>query len=320
MINMSNIGLFTVVIPNYNRVYELVRAVKSVLKQQEYVDEIIVVDDCSDNIEDISYALGQLKSDKISLIKNKFKSNAAQTRNQGAKLASSEWVLLLDSDDVFLEGKLSAIKSQIESDNSSKIVYYNKAQVWFDSKLERIAPSRALAKEENISDYLFIDSEIMQTSTLAVHQAFFSECGFNEKYKRHQDYDLCLSLYHAGYEFKLVDIQGTAIYWGSSNRPTDKGESAEYSRQWALENRQRMSYKAFDNFYFYFVVLKLLRAGKKIESIKRLRDIGSFSSVSIKRKLIFAVLFLMPSYFMNTAYLAYKKMITHLSDKNPGKI
>lgn len=307
---MISIGFFSVVIPNYKRVDELVRAVKSVLEQADLVEEIIIVDDLSDNIEEIERAVDNIGSDKIRLVKNTFKSNAAQTRNQGGRLAKSQWVLLLDSDDVFLEGKLTAIKNEISKNVNDKVVYYNTAQVWFDNKLEKIAPSRPLEVGEHISDYLFIDSEIMQTSTLAVPKYFFDEVGFNETYTRHQDYDLCLSLYHAGFAFKLVDVQGTAIYWSSATRPTDKGESAEYSLAWAVENRHRMTPSAFDNFYFYFVVLKLLRAGQKRNAVRELRFISKASSVSAKKKFMFVVLFIMPSFFMDSAYILYKNFVT----------
>ncbi|UYO73855.1 glycosyltransferase family 2 protein [Halomonas qinghailakensis] len=315
---MNNISFFSVVIPNYKRVEELVRAVRSALSQGDLVEEVIIVDDFSDNIQEISDAIAALDSDKVSIIRNDFKSNAAQTRNQGGKAAKAQWVLLLDSDDVFLAGKLNAIKTSIEKVNNPKAVFYNKAQVWFDDKLEKIVPSRPLGKEEDISNYLFNDFEIMQTSTLAIPKFFFDDIGFNESYKRHQDYDLCLSLYEAGFEFNMVDVQGTAIYWGSSTRPTDKGESAEYSSKWIIENKYRITPEAFDNFYFYFVVLKLLRSGEKLKAVKEIKAISDLSNISIKKKLMFLILFIIPSFLMNSVYRVYKKLLTTFASKRAG--
>lgn len=63
----------------------------------------------------------------------------------------------------------------------------------------------------------------MQTSTLTIHSSFFERFGFNEEYVRHQDYDLCLTLYENGYTFKQLDFVGTNIYWGTHERPISKG-------------------------------------------------------------------------------------------------
>lgn len=81
-----NNSKFTVVIPNFKRVTELVRALESVLNQElseELLDSIIIVDDDSDNIDEIIAAVEKLNSAKIMMINNSFKSNAAVTRNQG---------------------------------------------------------------------------------------------------------------------------------------------------------------------------------------------------------------------------------------------
>ncbi|WP_404943835.1 glycosyltransferase, partial [Raoultella ornithinolytica] len=67
------------------------------------------------------------------LVKNSFKSNAAATRNQGARMARSEWICLLDSDDAFSNNKLLSLMELI---NSKADVYYNKAIVYFDNRVE----------------------------------------------------------------------------------------------------------------------------------------------------------------------------------------
>ncbi|MDF0687536.1 glycosyltransferase [Escherichia coli] len=63
-------------------------------------------------------------------IKNNFKSNAAYTRNQGAKCAKTEWVCFLDSDDSFAADKLIKLAHEIvENNHSNKTVFINQAVV-----------------------------------------------------------------------------------------------------------------------------------------------------------------------------------------------
>ncbi|HGV9263179.1 TPA: glycosyltransferase family 2 protein, partial [Klebsiella aerogenes] len=170
--------LFSIVIPNYRRVAELKRAVDSIRNQNSYndlVENIIIVDDKSDNISTIEELIEAYGDKKILLVKNEYKSNAAATRNQGARIAKSPWVCFLDSDDSFCPKKLEVLERRIISDAD---VYYNKANVYFNDMIEDVVPHRALGKNKHISDYLFIDSEYMQTSMLTIKRSFFDTHGF----------------------------------------------------------------------------------------------------------------------------------------------
>lgn len=303
---MKCAAVFSVVIPNYNRVESLVRAVNSALVQGCFVREVIVVDDCSDNIDEIEEALMSIGDDKVVLVKNNKKSNAAKTRNQG-----QGWQVLPGCH--FLTLMMCSWKeSLLQSKKTLMLV-----QLWmlfsiigreffFNDKIEREVPSRRLSDGEHIADYLFVDGEIMQTSTLTIPKDFFSRGGFNESYPRHQDYDICLSLYHQGYSFLLVDFPGTAIYWTSQARPADKGESISYSRNWAIENRSRMTKQAFNGFCFYFVAIKAARCGRKREAVRALGSLEGASGVSLKRAMVYLSILFIPSLFMRRAYLLYK--------------
>lgn len=307
---MKDTALFSVVIPSYNRSDELVRAVESALAQGEFVEEVIVVDDCSDNIREIEASLFKIGSDKIKLIKNEIKSNAAATRNQGARNSKAKWVAFLDSDDCFLPGKLYNVSKEIEKTNSKSngLVFYNRASIYFNNERERDVPSRGLMLDEHVSDYLFFHKEMMQTSMLVVPRHFFCESGFNESYVRHQDYDLVLSLFEKGYRFQYVDFVGTAIFWNGKERPTDKGESVSYSKKWALENRNRFTCRAFSRFYFQFVVLKSCRQGDRKTAILECLDLSGKKFVAIKSYCLALALLLLPKALLNPLYRIYKAL------------
>lgn len=94
----------TVIIPIYNAEKYLERAIKSALNQ-EYVSEIILIDDAStDNSKRIceSFVKEHINISAVFLDKNL---GAGQTRNIGLKKATSELIAFLDADDYYLENR-----------------------------------------------------------------------------------------------------------------------------------------------------------------------------------------------------------------------
>ena len=105
------------VIPTFNRGHCLLRAINSVLAQSTPVDEIIVVDDGSD---DKTYDLlvkselldmrGQLPNIRYLYQENK---GVSAARNLGIKEAENEYIALLDSDDAWAETKIAVSYSHL---------------------------------------------------------------------------------------------------------------------------------------------------------------------------------------------------------------
>lgn len=98
----------SVVIPYYNRVHTLPRALQSVLDQTFTDYEIITVDDGS--IDDSFDYVERFKNENPTLlIKNVKQQNAGPSvaRNVGIKLARGEYIAFLDSDDSWHEQKLA---------------------------------------------------------------------------------------------------------------------------------------------------------------------------------------------------------------------
>ena len=96
--------LLSVVIPTWNRAQLVCDAINSALAQGEV--EVIVVDDAS-----IDGTVSRLEAEFgtcISLLRLNERRGAGGARNAGAQLARGEFVGFLDSDDVWLPGKLEA--------------------------------------------------------------------------------------------------------------------------------------------------------------------------------------------------------------------
>ena len=106
---------FTVVIPTYNRLMELKRAVDSVLSQTFCNYELIIVDNESDD-GTMEYCLHlQEMHCFIKYFKQKNSGSPAKGRNKGIKVSRGEWICFLDSDDIWNDTKLERLEQFITS-------------------------------------------------------------------------------------------------------------------------------------------------------------------------------------------------------------
>ena len=94
----------SVIIPTYNRVNLLNRAINSVLRQTFSDFEVIVVDDSSE--DDTKAVVETLKDPRIRYICHDENRGAAAARNTGIRVSRGEHIAFLDSDDEWLSKKL----------------------------------------------------------------------------------------------------------------------------------------------------------------------------------------------------------------------
>lgn len=112
----------SVVIPMYNAEKFIENTISSVINQTIKEIEIICVDDCSkDKTLDILKSL-QAKDDRIVIIKNETNSKVSQTRNNGVKHAKSDWVALLDADDMWEPTFLEEVLKKRDEVNAEMVV------------------------------------------------------------------------------------------------------------------------------------------------------------------------------------------------------
>jgi glycosyltransferase involved in cell wall biosynthesis len=116
-----NNPLFSVIIPTYNRALNLKIALNSLLEQTFRNFEVIVCDDGStDNTRNIVefYA----KTLNITYLWEENWGGPARPRNSGIKVAKSEWICFLDSDDWWYPNKLELCAKLI---NDFDFIHHN---------------------------------------------------------------------------------------------------------------------------------------------------------------------------------------------------
>ena len=98
--------LLSVVIPTWNRARLVREAIRSALQQRGGEVEVIVVDDASTDAT--TELLKREFGSRIHLLRLEHRCGPGGARNAGARLAQGEFIAFLDSDDVWLPGKLDA--------------------------------------------------------------------------------------------------------------------------------------------------------------------------------------------------------------------
>lgn len=112
----------SVIIPMYNAERYIENTINSVLNQTEKNFEIICVDDCStDNTVQIVKSL-QEKDNRIILLKNEKNSRVSKTRNNGINNAKSDFVALLDADDMWEETFLEKVLNKRDEKNAQIVM------------------------------------------------------------------------------------------------------------------------------------------------------------------------------------------------------
>src|ERR1700722_14569573 len=100
-------GEVSVVIPTYNRADLLPRAIESALAQTRPPAEVVIVDDGStDDTASVVAQYAHRDADRVRLLRVP-NGGVARARNAGLAATRSEWIALLDSDDVWAPDKLA---------------------------------------------------------------------------------------------------------------------------------------------------------------------------------------------------------------------
>jgi glycosyltransferase involved in cell wall biosynthesis len=98
--------ILSVVIPTWNRAHLVCEAIDSASGQRPGAVEVIVVDD--ESTDGTSEFLRERYGDAIRVLRMPHRRGPGAARNAGIRVATGELVAFLDSDDVWLPGKLDA--------------------------------------------------------------------------------------------------------------------------------------------------------------------------------------------------------------------
>lgn len=198
--------MISVIIPAYNRAKLLTEAVGSVLEQKDVPEdvEIIVVDDGStDNTTEALAAL----TGKIAYIRHEH-SGVSKSRNLGISRSSGEWIAFLDSDDLWLPGKLRA-QMKFFSDHPETLLCQT-GEIWVRNG-RRVNPRKYHEKPSGYCFPSLLERCLVSPSSVVVRRRVFDLVGlFDESLPACEDYDLWLRIgcrFHIGLVEKPLIIK-----------------------------------------------------------------------------------------------------------------
>lgn len=201
--------MISVIIPNYNSNKYLCDAVDSALLQKVEM-EIVIVDDCStddsisilkknlqdshkvDVLDAVSDTIKDISADTIwqaivddtplYILKNRENSGVAIARNNAISFAKGEYVALLDSDDMWVEGKLD---EQLRLLEETQAVLCNTARKHI--KADATPTDKVIATPEKITLKMLEKTNYINCSSVLVRRDVMLEFPM-EHSEIHEDY------------------------------------------------------------------------------------------------------------------------------------
>lgn len=187
-------SLVSVIIPTYGARGNLKKAIDSVIAQDYSSLEIIVVDDNdpeTDARRQTELLMDAFSSvENVLYIKHSSNRNGAAARNTGLFASHGQFIAFLDDDDLFLAGKLSKQVSFLERQPAYAGVY-----CYADNDL----PPRRVLQGDLRKKLLLLETRMYTPSLMFRRESLMSIRGFDESFRRHQDYELLMRFFGTGF-------------------------------------------------------------------------------------------------------------------------
>jgi glycosyltransferase involved in cell wall biosynthesis len=177
----------SVIIPTFNRGRFIASAIHSVLAQSYEHFEVIVVDDGS--TDDTKSIVAEITDERVHYIyqSNHGRSNA---RNHALKVAQGKYIAFLDSDDLYMPGKLAMQIEYLDAHSEVGMIYTS--AVCVDEAGNRLSHTYEATVSGDIYKHIaFFTPVTITLPTVVVRAEVFSTVGgFDENMHRFEDTDM----------------------------------------------------------------------------------------------------------------------------------
>jgi glycosyltransferase involved in cell wall biosynthesis len=228
---MTNQNKFSVVIPFYNAEKTISEAIESVLNQSYKADQIIAVDDGSFDGGARIVKSYQIKHKEIEYFYQP-NSGVSSARNLGINKARNENIFFLDSDDLWLCGKIELHKEHLEI--HPKCVFSFTNYFSFNENYGNLVSRNSYKNNSPLNSHnLSLDISRINgssSSVLGTRSILIESGGFDNNYKFGEDLDLWIRLASKN---EICEIDQIAVAIRTSD---NKLRSKNVGRDWEVSN------------------------------------------------------------------------------------
>jgi glycosyltransferase involved in cell wall biosynthesis len=228
--------LVSVIIPVYNRMDILPRAIKSVLNQTYGNLEVIVVDDGSN--EDIKGVLDAFDDERIRHTRHETNKGVAAARNTGIRSAHGEYVAFLDSDDEWFERKIERQLSDLIQRGDDYQISYHAVDAYDDSESKVILRSTFRA-EGNILQYALEACRITPIRMLMKKEDVLRIGGFDERFRNNEDWEFLIRLSEC-YKLGYLDEVLARVHMHEGERLSQEYDEYAHCRKLLYERHRKL--------------------------------------------------------------------------------
>jgi glycosyltransferase involved in cell wall biosynthesis len=230
----------SVIMPVHNGERYVEQALRSIATQTEGIVEIVVIDDAStDGTMHVVDAFAKEGSLPVRILQTRGVGQSA-ARNEGAQIASGDFLAFLDQDDVWLEGHLAGLMECLENDPSSAMAYSDVNTIDSHGGLLSMRINGLAANihpKRSVLEIIGADVMALPSATLVRRKSFLDLGGFDPELQGYEDDDLYFRGFRAGWNPTYVDkarvnyrIHGS----GSSLSPTFRSSRLKYTEKIAI--------------------------------------------------------------------------------------
>lgn len=210
--------IVSVIITTYGNPVFLTECINSAINQSFHAFEIIVVDDNNPNSKyraDTERILEKFleNTNNLTYVKHKKNLNGSVARNTGVSYAKGKYLSFLDNDDFYLEDKLLKCVDICERNKSNYVGAFSYCEFRRNRKI--VGYQKNIKSGRFLVETLACSFPFSSGSNLFIRKEIYNELnGFDENFKRHQDYDFLARLFE---KYDLLAIKEVLIIKNNEN-------------------------------------------------------------------------------------------------------
>lgn len=216
MILRANQPFISIVITTYNRLLLLAELVESLSRQSFQDFEVVIVNDCGENVDVLKTLYPELELNIIELESN---SKHVYARNEGVQHANGEWIMMMDDDDLLVP---IHIEMMVKAIDGADLLYSDVEIVQYKMKNHvRVPKNRLLFAYEQDLEAMKKFSTFVPSGCL-YRRVLHNTIGLFDPYvHNYWDWDFFLRV-SAQYRVKRVAAAGVLYDFSESNNNQSK--------------------------------------------------------------------------------------------------